>query len=251
MSTPIFLGLQLLTSDTSFKPNAKNIAVPRAVANAIPVVFILAYHVPSLSMLIPAPDVVTFDQKQLLIALWQPWPVYVSILLTIVSLLFSGSTRDNSPFKLRKSLRAAYTFALTHSALNHVIAWTVSLLTLAKPEFFNEKYLHLLHPAQVFGPYNPFTNGDLTVKDIGHGVHIFLQWDFLIGTTAVLIWAVTVNAVARCKVEGKVGWLGLLFKTATSVLLTGPVGAAVQLVWERDELVLDDEIVKGAARKAL
>jgi hypothetical protein len=251
VSTPLYLGVQLLTSNTSFQPTAKNIAIPRAVVNAIPVVFILAYQVPSFAMLIPAPEVITFDQKQILVALWQPWPVYVSILLTVVSLLFSGSTSDNSPFKLRKSLRAAYTFALTNSALNHVISWTISLVTIAKPEFFNEKYLHSLHPAQVFTPYNPFTNGELKVKDIGDGVHIFLQWDFLVGTSAVLLWAVTVNAIARSKIQGKVGWFGLLFKTATSALLTGPVGAAVQLVWERDELVLDDEIVKSAAKKAL
>lgn len=251
VSTPLYLGLQLLTSDTSSQPTAKNIAIPRAVVNAIPVVFILAYQVPSFAMLIPAPEVVTFDQKQILVALWQPWPVYVSILLTIVSLLFSGSTSDNSPFKLRKSLRAAYTFALTNAALNHVIAWTISLATVAKPEFFNENYLHSLHPAQVFTPYNPFTNGELKVKDIGDGVHIFLQWDFLAGTSAVLLWAVAVNAFARCKIQGKVCWSGLLFKTVTSTLLTGPVGAAVQLVWERDELVLDDEIVKTAGKKAL
>lgn len=251
MSTPLFIGLQLLTSNTSFQPTAKNIAVPRAVVNAIPVVFILAYQVPSFAMLIPAPEVVTFDQKQILVALWQPWPAYVSILLTGVSLLCSGSTSDNSPFKLRKSLRAAYTFALTNAALNHVIAWTIPLATIAKPEFFSQDYLHSLHPTQVFAPYNPFTNGELTVKSIGDGVHIFLQWDFLAGTASVLLWAVTVNAFARCKVQGKVGWFGLLFKVATAALLTGPVGAAVQLVWERDELVLDDEIVKGAAKKAL
>ncbi|KAH8689516.1 hypothetical protein BGW36DRAFT_390989 [Talaromyces proteolyticus] len=251
VSTPLYLGLQLLGSNTSFQPTAKNIAIPSAVVKSIPLIFVLAYQVPSLAMLIPAPGTITFDQKQLLIALWQPWPVYVSILTTVVSLVCTSSGSDSSPSQLRKSLRTVYTFALANASLNHVITWTISLTSVVKPEFFSEKYLSLLHPSQVFGPYNPFANADLQVQDIGQGVHIFLQWDFLAGTFGVLFWAASVNALARSKVQGKIGWIGFLFKIANFLLLTGPVGTAVQLVWERDELVLEDEIIKSAAKKSL
>jgi hypothetical protein len=249
VSTPLFLGLQLLSSDISLKPTVRNIAVPTAIAKAIPAVFIVAYVVPSFSMLLSAPGVVTFDQKQTLIALWQPWPAYVSFLLTLVSFTFSSSPA--APSQLRNSLRATYTFALSHAALSHVVAWSISLASVATPAIFSSEYQHSLHPSQVFGLRNPFTSADFRVGSLSEGVHIFLQWDNLTGSSAVLLWAVIANVSAQRKIQGYVCWSGFLFKIAHSLVLTGPVGTAVRLVWERDELVLEDEALKSAARKSI
>lgn len=251
VSAPLFLGLQLLTSNVSFNPTARNLAVPTAVVNAIPAVFILAFIVPTFSMLLPAPGTVTFDQKQILIALWQPWPAYVSFLLTLVSVTSSSSRSSESPSKLRKSLRSAYTFALSHAALNHIIAWSISLATVINPVMFSPDYRHSLHPSEVFTPRFPFLSADLRVKSVGEGIHIFLQWDFLIGSSAVLLWAVIANVLAHRKIEGEVGWFNFTCKVATSLALTGPIGTAVRLVWERDELVLEEEILRDAARKVV
>ncbi|OKL61251.1 hypothetical protein UA08_03389 [Talaromyces atroroseus] len=250
VSAPLFLGLQLLFSDVSLQPTARNIAIPTAVVKAIPAVFIVAYILPTYSMLLPAPGIVTFEQKQTLIALWQLWPAYVSFLLTLVSILFS-STSSATPSQLRKSLRATYTFALSYAAISHVAAWSISLATIATPMIFSTEYLHSLHPSQVFGLRNPFTSADFKVDSASEGVHIFLQWDNIIGSLAVLLWAVIANVSAHRKTEGQVGWLCLLFQISTSLALTGPIGTAVRLVWERDELVFEEEDLKNAARKGV
>lgn len=242
--TPLYFGIQLVGSDTSFQPTTVNIAIPPAVLKSIPMVFVLAYQLPSLAMLLPAPSIVTFDQKQLLIALWQPWPVYVSLLITLAFLMSSQPARKTPLHQYRKSLDTVYNFAFTHAAIGHVLAWTVSLATLLQPAISFMPYTHSLHPGQVFLPDNPFKNHVPRIENVGDGVHKFLQWDNVVGSAAVLFWAASVNALARFKIQGRIGWLGLFVKIARYLVLAGPVATAVKLVWERDELVQEREAQK-------
>jgi hypothetical protein len=248
VSAPLFFALQLLVSDVSFQPTAKNIAVPIAIVKALPVALLLTYTTPTLAMLLPSPGIVTLDQKQLLIALWHPWPAYLSFALTIVSLV--SSNKNNSPTKLRASLRATYTFALIHGAIGHITSWTISLYSVAKPAFFNSEVLHSLHPSQVFGLTSPFS--DFRASSLSEGIHIFLQWDSLIGSSSILLWAAIANVLAQRKVQGgQVAWPSFLFKIAYSLVFTGPIGTAVRLVWDRDELVLEEELLKSVSKKAI
>ncbi|KAL4813850.1 hypothetical protein BDW67DRAFT_192625 [Aspergillus spinulosporus] len=242
-SAPLYFAIHLFTSATAVRPTAENIRVPRAVLNVIPLVFVIGYMVPSGLLLLPVSEQVTADLKQIFIALWQPWPAYVSILLTVVHVFFSPFTRNDDNVEggraTLRSLRWVYAFAFTNTALAHIIAWVIPLSTVAAPGLFKEEYLHPLHPLVVYDIPKPW-EAPVLVESVGAGVHAFLRWDYLIGSTGVLIWALSLYRAGHRVVYGQAGCVGLLVKVAALTVLTGPVGAAVELMWERDELVFNE-----------
>ncbi|RDW68949.1 uncharacterized protein DSM5745_08709 [Aspergillus mulundensis] len=252
-AAPLYFAVQLFSSATAVIPTAENVRVPRAVLKAIPLVFVVGYMVPTGLMLIPVSDNVTPDLKQVLIALWQPWPAYVSILLTFAHLAFSPFTANDSTLEgsraTLRSLRWVYAFAFANTALTHIISWVIPLTTVAVPWIFKEEFLQPLHPLVVFDIPKPW-GAPVLVEDVGAGVHAFLRWDYIISSTATLIWALSLYRAAHRVVYGRVrpGCVVLLAKIAALTALTGPVGAAVELLWERDELVFNE--LGGSKRTA-
>ncbi|KAL6231537.1 hypothetical protein BDW75DRAFT_219913 [Aspergillus navahoensis] len=242
-SAPLYFAIHLFSSATAVKPTPENIRVPRAVLKAIPLVFVIGYMVPSSLMLLPVSEQVTADLKQILIAFWQPWPAYISTLLTLVHLLFSPFTSNDNTVEggraTLRSLRWVYAFAFANTALTHIISWTIPLSTVAAPWLFKEEYLHPLHPFVVFDIPKPW-EAPVLVESVGAGAHAFLCWDYIIGSAGVLIWALSLYRAAHRVVYGQAGCVGLLVKVVALTVLTGPVGAAVELMWERDELLFNE-----------
>lgn len=243
-ATPLFLCLHLSFSVTARKPNAENIRVPRAVLNAIPLVFTVGFMVPSALLILPRSEQITTDLKQIFIAVWQPWPAYTSILLVIVNLVFSPFVRNDRNVDdgraTQRALRRVYAYAFGNAAVTHLISWIVSLSTVIAPSIFKPEYVSSLHPFKVFDIPQPWASPVTQVSTLGEGVHAFLRWDYLIGSAGVLIWAVSVYKSAHRVVYGRVGCLGLVTKVVLLSLVAGPTAAAVELLWERDELVMNE-----------
>lgn len=241
-AAPLYAGIQLSSSITASRPNAQNIRVPRAVLKTIPLIFFIGYTIPSTLLVLPAPARLSVDLKQIFTAVWQPWPAYISILTTVVHILFSPFTKNDTSVEggraTLKSLRWVYAFAFGNAALTHIITHGASIATAVVPMAFQESYVKALHPCKVFGIALPWV--PLRVDSLGTGVHVFLRWDYLIGSAGVLLWAMTLYVNAHRAVLGKSCCCDLLLKVGLLTVLTGPVGAAVELVWERDELVIHE-----------
>ncbi|KAL4885773.1 hypothetical protein BJY04DRAFT_116895 [Aspergillus karnatakaensis] len=240
---PLYCAIQLFTSVTASNPTAENVRVPRAVLKALPVVFVIGFMIPTGLLLVPVSEQVTTDLKQIFIALWQPWPAYVSILLTVAHVVFSPFTaNDNTVEGGRETLRSfrwVYAFAFGHATLSHIVSWTIPLATVVAPQLFKEEYLEALHPLAVFDVPKPWETPVL-VENLGAGVHAFLRWDYLMSSSGFLIWALTLYQSAHRAVYGRAGCVALLAKVAALSVLSGPTGAAVELIWERDELVINE-----------
>lgn len=233
-ATPLICGLQLACSITASRPHANNIRVPRVVLSVLPAIFVIGFMIPTHAMVLPAPDVISVDMKQIAIAIWQPWPAYVSILTTVAYYVLSPFFRNDQRASL-SSLRWVYAFAFANASLSHLVSWIVSLATVIAPGLFNDRFLDHLHPSKVFSIPLPWSG--LKVDTVADGVHVFLRWDYMIGSAGVLIWALTLYAVAHKQILSVVSWPTLLLKVGLLTALTGPTGAAVELMWERDELV--------------
>lgn len=235
-ATPLFLGLQLSSSITARRPNADNIRIPRAVLAALPLIFVVGFMVPSHAMILPAPEVISVDWKQIAIAIWQPWPAYVSILSTVayyvLSPFFSNHRASMS------GLRWVYAFAFLNASVSHLVSWVLSLATIFVPGMFQDRFLEALHPAKVFEVPLPWSG--LQVETVAQGVHAFLRWDYLIGSAGVLVWALSLYVVAHKQILSTVSWVSLLVKVSVLTAVAGPTGAAVELMWERDELVFSE-----------
>ena len=246
-ATPLYLGLVLAVGS---RPTPDNIRVPRSVLKSIPAVFAIGMTVPSTLMVLPLSNTITADLKQIFIAIWQPWPAYVAILLVVahytVGFLVSD---DNSTLEGKRknlsSLRHAYAFALIQTTLAHVVTLVISISTTVAPQIFKDNFVRDLHPAVVLNTPLPWAQPVVKVASIADGVHAFLRWDYIIGTTGVLIWAVHTYLASGQRVG-----LGDVGKVLGLVALTGPVGAAVVLVWERDETIFARER-EGVEKKRL
>lgn len=242
LTSPLYFTLHLWTSSTATRPDTRTISVPRAVSDALPFVFVAAYILPTVAMCLPAPSVVSFDAKQAFLAAWQPSPVYISFLAMVADLLFSrsgylarGDDENDEQASSLRALRCVYAFAFACAAIPHVAAWTISLTAVLFPVLFNPDYVAALHPRWVF--LNALPWSDLRVSSVGEGALRFLQWDNVIGSMGVLLWAVAVHATAHHEVGVRMSWVGLGVKIGLLALAAGPAGAAVELMWERDEMV--------------
>ncbi|PYI09224.1 hypothetical protein BO78DRAFT_337965 [Aspergillus sclerotiicarbonarius CBS 121057] len=250
-AAPLYCALQLSTSITSQAPTAVNIHIPRSVLHALPWVFAVSYILPSTLMILPISEALTTDLKQIFIALWQPFPAYISILLTVMNAVFSPLTStDRTGRKDLRALSFVYAFAFANTAITHLVTWTISLTTILAPAILDERFRGELHPNIVFGNPTPWTSPVVQVQSVAEGVHAFLRWDYLIGSVGMVVWAGALHAGAQRVVYGAVGWWRLIVKVVLLAVVAGPVGAAVELVWERDELVMKETGMKRISEKA-
>ncbi|KAL7660371.1 hypothetical protein ACMYSQ_003252 [Aspergillus niger] len=243
-AAPLYCALQLTTSITATSPTATNIYIPKTILTTLPLIFTLLYILPSSLMVLPLSSTITTDLKQLFIALWQPFPAYISILLTLSHTLFSPFTSTPKPTQKNhnlSSLRFIYAFTFFHTLISHLVTLTVSLSTILAPSILSPEYRTSLHPSIVFGIPTPWTSPVIQVASIADGVHAFLRWDYLIGSAGMVVWAWRLygNAVKMDK-GGAMGWcewVSLVVRVGLLGVVAGPVGAAVVLVWGRDEMV--------------
>lgn len=240
ISASLYCGLHLWFSPVSVQPKPERIVAPETVVRVLPFIFVVGYIIPCVGVILPTPGVISVDAKQVLIALWQPFPGYVSLLAFVAHLLLPH--RYSSSISKRIALRIFYSASFWLAAITHAVGWGVALTSVLLPALFNEKIVHALHPREVFGVTWP--SSDFRVTSLAEGVHVFLQWDFLIGCHAVLLWAAVQNALAQRRITGRVNWFGLATTVVGCETLFGPVAAAVHLMRLRDELLLQPVVRK-------
>lgn len=249
--------LHLLAAATADKPTAENMRIPYAVLKVLPHVFFVGNALPSLLMALPLGMPIPYGQyicsdlkqmtpdlKQILIAVWQPWPAYTAILLTVANFVLGSFVTADKSFegkrKTNGAIRYIYAFAFGTTAIAHVVAVTIPVATLVAPKLFDTTLAAAMHPLKVLETPLPWTSPVATIESVGQGVHAFLRWDYIIGTTGVLAWAFILHRKAHRHVERSksAGLCGLVARTASLAVVAGPVAAAVELMWEREELIL-------------
>ncbi|EFZ02991.1 hypothetical protein MAA_00065 [Metarhizium robertsii ARSEF 23] len=133
-ATPLYALLHLCYSTTATNPTTTNMRIPHTVLRALPHVFTVAMFVPSLLMIVPLSETMTHDLKQICIAVWQPWPAYVAVLLVAAYLV--GGRGDADARKTASSLRlhrGAHRAAGVEVGLASVLAKVAALSVLASP----------------------------------------------------------------------------------------------------------------------
>ncbi len=263
VTIPWYLTLHLLTSPTTLEstsksPNASaatSLLAHPAELRILPFSILLGLIVPSILMCLPAPNVVTFPQQQMLILIWQAFPLWVSLWQFILSIMSSAIGFETSSHRsaadrkagVLRTLRPTYLFAFTFSSASHVATLTLSITSLLCPAVFASGYPSLFHPIQIFVPLSPFSTAK--VSSIGEGSLSFLQYDLIIGSAASILWALVLNRNAHKETIGLEGWASLLAKTLGLTVFAGPGSAMVWLMWARDEHVLGDVEEKMSKKK--
>lgn len=221
--------------------------IPSAMAFMLPLIIAVGYIVPSAAMFLPAPSIVSVGTKQALAAAWQPFPIYTSVLASLCWLFssyFSPDSDKSGPVTLR-GLRRTYAFALSCAVIPRIAAWALSLTVLAFPTLFPENVAAEIHPLRVFVNRLLWLSPLVQVTSVGEGALWFLQWDDLIGSTALLLWALALYKAAHQQASVEIRWTELGSKVVLLSMIIGPVGAAVVLMRERDELVFENASRRG------
>lgn len=242
---PLYVAFHLVTSPTANAPSAANVNAPLVQLKALSLSVIIGYIVPSLFLVFPETWAGYLPSKQERIAFWQAWPVYVwmaqSSICKFVNLVHTDPGPDSTvkARNARTSLRYVYAFAYTCAATTHISSAAISLGAWAVPGLFNPELVSALQPAQVFQPVLPWSSA--RPESLATGALWFLQWDHLIGAGAVLLWSISLYLTAHSARKINVSVPTLVMKVVTVSAASGLAGAAVELMWERDELLLGSE----------
>jgi hypothetical protein len=138
-----------------------------------------------------------------------------------------------------KKLRNVYKFGLTLAVPIHAATWGLSLAALVLPQIFAPKIAAAFHPLAAIVPANPFTFAATPVSSMAVGSLNFLQWDYIVSSSAYLIFALSARFNTKVEPSGFSAAAAAGFVTRVAVL--GPLGATLSYLWERDEIVLGKE----------
>lgn len=252
---PLYLVIHLSTAPTVSAMRAHDFYIDPSELQSVPISLTLGFIVPAILLTLPAPSIISFDEKQYFMAVWQTFPIWVEFLQWSISLLhriFMSSkakrivTSETPDTQWYATLRAVYVSILAIAGSTHIM--TVTLLAALKifPDLFAAKFDGMLSPSAVFWPTAFSSSTKMT--SIGSAALLQLQFDEIIGSAAVALWA-TVLFARELRKNKKVRKtymlvLNFIFKTA----LVGPIGYAVICIWARDELIFKKQIEESAKR---
>lgn len=242
---PLYLVVQLLTVGEA---NASNSAVDLAHLVTIIPALLLGYAFPTILMALPAPSIVSFDQKQWFVAFWQFFPVWVGLLQWGMSLIvrrtgYAGTEGVQDRGTQMRRLRWVYTLLLSGAALFRWSTLQFVATAHAFPGLFAEQLDGLWNFGSVFFPkaLSPETKMD----SVGEGAHLLLQYDSMIGNLAMVLWALVSYVRARKLAAPALHIIMFVMLCVGAAVLTGPIGLVVGLVWAKDDLVFAQEESKN------
>lgn len=198
---------------------------------------LLGYVIPTVLPVLP-PSLISTHTRQGLIALWQVFPVCVSLshrsflLLGRVLGLIPRSSSTNWVTGI-KSARKVYRQTLALSGAVHLAAIAFVVSPLLRETLLGSSAVPL-DIKTVFRPMSVLSPNQ--VAELGEGLQTLLLYDMYCGFAAAFAW---VSSLAYAAAASNVA---AAMKTAGNFvlrsLLVGPGGAVLWALWDRDEEML-------------
>ena len=234
---PLYLLIDLFISPSIVSISPRNHLPNTASLLAIPLSLLVGYIFPSILMALPTPSIVSHDRKQLLMSIWQVFPLWVGFSHQGLTRLLAGLVSDRQKVRLI-SQRAVYLFAVLLAMVTHISTFAIVCVSALFPDLFAVQYKGSFNFASTFMPDGLVQPSQ--VKAVGDGAHLLLQYDEFTGSTALVVWAIALVSISwpRYSLQSRLLSFSLIAVLATA--LTGPIGAAAILLWMRDETVMKE-----------
>ena len=236
---PMYLA-QYFWSSPIPSPGDPSVLLPNAISTfSILPAIVCGFVLPSILAALPAPTLVSYDQKQIFMAMWQPFPLWTGIFLHIFRYLLPKlfpQTARRLTAQPRAALRAVYALALSTGVVARVATVSLSTTATVFPSLFAPEHVAELSLGHVFVPATALHT--TAVPTLAAAVLLLLQWDQIMGSGMVLAWAVVMLASARPAAGAMGCWPALLAAISVGTVVLGPGTCAVALIWARDEIVL-------------
>lgn len=232
---PLYFVVHILTSP-SFSVRYPTDAVARARA-LLPAITI-AFFLPS-AILFLAPASVSLDQKQIIAALWQGFPVYVTITFNLLRWLgsspaaYNANQRDDAASETQRRIafawvKGTYIACGLASAIAHIVLLLGPCVTSGHP-LATFKDIFIPEPLYPIIYYSPPRAGPGSIPQYREAVRIFFQYDWLATTAAAFIFFGWSRIARR---DAYVSWLGPMVVIG---VLGGPGAALAWAALEREE----------------
>ncbi|USW55110.1 hypothetical protein Slin15195_G084290 [Septoria linicola] len=231
--TPVWAVVHLLaTSAPSSKADARvtKLATPKNNLRALGYALLVGHVVPTLLMLQLEPDAEGLASKQLWTILRLFHPIFVFGALQVFGLFFGGAS--DPPERLLSTRRKLYQFSILASAFFHVTSMGMLLAEKMFTGWLREDVIPGLHIGTMLIPAPFWTGAKMPYET---GVAVFLQWDYICSSAAIVIWAATqyLESVAVSNRQGT-GVIETFGQSGLVAVLAGPAAAAAFLLQERD-----------------
>ncbi|RSL78474.1 hypothetical protein BHE90_010282 [Fusarium euwallaceae] len=236
---PIYLMLQLLLSPPTLNPTSI-LADPFDLA-LLPISTVISYVLPTIGLCLPLLNVLSPTAKFIAIALWQPFPLYQSV-IQAVSRFFCRSRRGRSnktvhinPRECRKALGRAYTFIATLTMGVHLMVVGIIFTSHTSDLLPEVSGYHILALTSLTDPPTlALLDPPLSATSSREIVVSFLRWDVYCTCASMVIWASYHLSIVR----GSSSTTARGLKALLWGLIGGPIFPALMILWERDDIIL-------------
>lgn len=238
---PIYYAVHLwrsplasVTTSTAARTKSEMMAIDPAKLYTVPGAMVLGFIVITALPALPA-SVITSDTRQAFLALWQIFPLCVSVSHRILAFVVCAlglvpESTNRGPATSLESTGRVYGQILFLTGVAHLgtIAFIASpqlrqSLFGAPVESIN--FESVFRPMSAFSPYQ--------IKALAEGIQPLLQYDMYCGVAGMFVWVVTLSYAAAG--SSAVAAVRTAVKLVLRSLLVGPGGAALWAFWDRDE----------------
>lgn len=184
---PLLWAIHLSTSLLA-SPNFSRLAPDVAEASSIPISVLMGFVFPLRLWMLPVPSVLTHDQKQIAMVLWQGFPFFSSIYQQIFKIAFRAwfpvVSRNSSRDQIWV-LRGVYVFSLLLGTIPDISTLKMSFASLVYPALFSSTCVHALNHLKVFIPIT--ASGRTKIASLAHGLLLLPPYDQIVGRLSTLI----------------------------------------------------------------
>ncbi|KXT07155.1 hypothetical protein AC578_2499 [Pseudocercospora eumusae] len=247
-ATPLWCIVHLLTTLAPTRTNTtKVLSTSGRDLKALGWALIFGHVVPTILMLRLEPDGEGIASQQIWTIARLFHPVFVYFFYKIFAI---SSAKD--PSSPRPSVnRSFYTFSILASAFFHITSMGFLLAFQMFPGWLKQVVVIELDPKTVLIPV-PFWSPEVVSKvPFATGVAIFLQWDYLCSSAAIVIWATSLYLECTSLNLGDSSTLAALGKAVLVAVLAGPGAAAAFLMQEREATLVEASTTIVSEKKVL
>ncbi|KIP02314.1 hypothetical protein PHLGIDRAFT_130803 [Phlebiopsis gigantea 11061_1 CR5-6] len=242
---PIYFAIYLFTVSgrrAAYPPDA----LPRA--RALPLAIILGYFVPSYALFMRPANATLLDQMQIIAAVWQAFPLWVSLVYNVASKLdasiFGTPAKIDAVTERKASrwLKGTYISLGLLAGLTHITIFLPSLA--AENEALS--FLEMFVPYTLRSYLSLSTMTDSPIPAYRLVVRLFFQYDWLAITSAALIFFTGATLVNRSNVRSELSFVGWVACMTLVGVLGGPGASIAWAAWMLEKSALDIERPKTA-----
>ncbi|KXT17457.1 hypothetical protein AC579_5715 [Pseudocercospora musae] len=247
-ATPLWCIIHLLVTLAPTRANAtKVLSTSGRDLKALGWALLFGHVAPTILMLRLEPDGEGIASQQIWTIARLFHPVFVYFFYKIFAI---SSGKDRSPAQPAVS-RSIYTFSILASAFFHITSMAFLLAFHMFPGWLKQVVVIELDPKTVLVPA-PFWSPEVVSKvPFATGVAIFLQWDYLCSSTAIVMWATSLYIESTSLSFGDSSTLATLGQAILVAVLAGPGAAAAFLMQERDVTLLEASSTTMSEKKVL